>query len=628
MKNLRKIKKTKFLILRKKMKSVDLVSLFKHEIPNDQIYKKRLEIELDLIETFQFVRVFLQVQKIIEILESLKIKHIIRGSSGSSLICYLLGITKIDPIKHNLHLARFMNYARSDIPDIDIDVPYNRREELYKKICEQWPQEVARISNHVTYGYKTALRESTKEVIKSQDYEITEKKKKLKVIGKKKFSIENVLDKDETLIKEAKDGANELKGKTKYDSLHCGGIVIFEEEGKVPDELILKNNSYICQIKYNKDETEDAGFIKIDILSNRGLAQWSECASKSSLENYLPNDKKIQGLFSNGDTIGLTFGESRGMRNIFMIMKPNSMEEVAIGLALIRPAAAKHGRKAQFLERWCSDERYNSINKPILFDDDAIERIETLLDCDAGTADKWRKIFAKQKEEHINSFKIKLHLKNYQTSFINQTLDDLNQLALYSFCKSHALSYGQLVWALAYEKVYNTHKFWVATLNHCHSMYRKWVHYREAKCSGLELTRGKPPYSLGTKQGKPCLISKEKTLLQSFLVEPKNSDISDFRKYGYWLSDSFFPTCYMKRNILEVEFRGLIAIGRILYKNDVTFITIGYDNQKYLELVIPNKKRTDLFYYIMVEGKGVLQRDGIIESVTVKDIKGVSLKDI
>jgi len=229
--------------------------------------------------------------------------------------------------------------------------------------------------------------------------------------------------------------------------------------------------------------------------------------------------------------------------------------------------------------------------------------------------------------EDINRFKIKLHLKHHETNTINQILDDLNQLALYSFCKSHALSYGQLVWALAYEKVYNTHNFWVATLNHCHTMYRKWVHYREAKCSGITLTRGKPPYSLGSKNGKPCLVSNNKTLLQTFLIE-KHDDISDFRNYGYWLSDSFFPSCYLKRNVLHVEFRGLIAVGRVVYKSNVTFITIGYENQKYVELVIANKKRTDLFYYTMVEGTGLLQRDGTIESIMVKDIKGVSLKEI
>jgi DNA polymerase III alpha subunit len=606
---------------------MNIVELFKIPIPDNPIYKERLKIELDLIQKFQFTRVFLQVQKIIQILQELNIHHIIRGSSGSSLICYLLGITKIDPIKYKLHLARFMNYARSDIPDIDIDVPYNRREEVYRKICELWPQEVARISNHVTYGYKTALRESTKQVIQSQEFDKDVEKQKLKVIQKKRFSVEKVLE-DNELVEEAKEKAKELKGQTKYDSLHCGGIVIFEEEGKVPEDLILKENSYICQIKYNKDETEEAGFIKIDILSNRGLAQWSDCASKPSLCDYEPNDKKIQQLFANGDTIGLTFGESRGMRNIFMAMKPKNMEEVAIGLALIRPAAANHGRKAQFLKRWCCDEEQKTVNKPILFDDDAIERIETLLQCDAGTADKWRKVFAKQKDEHINRFKIKLHLKNYSTNYVNQTLDDLNQLALYSFCKSHALSYGQLVWALAYEKIYNTHQFWVATLNHCHSMYRKWVHYREAKCSGLELTYGSPPYVLKIKNDIPKLVSKNKTMLQTFLIEPVKNDITDFRKYGYWLSNSFFPTCYMKRNVLEIKFRGLIAIGRVLYKNNVTFITVGYDNQKYLELVIANKKRTDLFYYTLLEGTGTLQRDGIIESVLIKEIRGVSLKEL
>jgi hypothetical protein len=76
------------------------------------------------------------------------------------------------------------------------------------------------------------------------------------------------------------------------------------------------------------------------------------------------------------------------------------------------------------------------------------------------------------------------------------------------FVQVHAVSYAQLVWALAYEKAHNPHRFWMGALNHCHSEYRKWVQYREAKCSGLQVPREPPPYKLGTRQGNLLFLQK------------------------------------------------------------------------------------------------------------------------
>ena len=135
---------------------------FLRKIPEHKIYQERIQEEFILIEKFGFTKVFQQVHEILSIARDLHIPHIIRGSAGSSLICFLMGITQIDPIVYALELARFMNHGRKDLPDIDIDVPYNRREELYSRIADRWPNRVARISNHVSYGSKVALRETAK----------------------------------------------------------------------------------------------------------------------------------------------------------------------------------------------------------------------------------------------------------------------------------------------------------------------------------------------------------------------------------------------------------------------------------------------------------------------------------
>ncbi len=402
------------------------------------------------------------------------------------------------------------------------------------------------------------------------------------------------------------------------------------------------------QIHLDKDETEEAGLIKIDILSNRGLAQLVDADPLHwSLLDYPTRDSLTESILASGDNIGLTFGESRGMRKLFIELRPHNIDDLAIALALIRPAASVGGRKAAFLERWKhgADDMGDPLRKPILFDDDAIVLIKRALECDDATADKWRKVFAKQNPQGRVEFRRALYARGIPTSTQNAMMDDLDQLALYSFCKSHAISYAQLVWALAYQKAHNPHLFWVATLNHCHSEYRRWVHWREARCAGLLLTREKGPYKLGKRRGLPAIISTSSQGEQLKLFTQEDTDeqnIRDAQQLGYWLSERFLPNCgvwtetqqtlhsfFSPHAKKKVRFRGLTATGRILRRDGtVTLLTIGVDNRQYVDLVIPDVARNDLFRYAAVEGKGFLQKQGAIETITVDSISPVSYKNL
>ena len=632
---------------------------FIRQVPLKGVYQERLQEEFQLIDKFGFTNVFQQVYQILVIARRLNIPHIIRGSAGSSLVCFLMGITEIDPILYKLELARFMNTGRQDLPDIDIDVPYNRREELYSAIAKQWPGMVARISNHVTYGKKVALRESAKEVLEESlpapQFRDTEQKTVLKKLRRKQFQLSKLLTPEQQ--EKANQLASQKTGTLKHYSKHCGGIVIFEEEGEVPEELRLETESPVLQqIHLNKDQTEDAGYIKIDILSNRGLAQLVEAQREPrSLLDYPSRDAKTEALFARGENLGLTFGESRGMRKLFLGLKPRFLEDIAIALALIRPAAATRGRKAEFLERWKFG--MEDIQSPefcqILYDDDAISLIRDVLNCSSSEADKWRKVFAKQNPAGRIQFRKALYAKGVPRNTQDHIMEELDYLALYSFCKSHAISYAQLVWALGYEKAHNPHYFWCAALNHCHSEYRKWVHYREARCSGLLLSRQRAPYRVGQRNGQPALVSvnsqgEQKLLTDMFqrkTVSQGEQDCQDMKQLGYWLSEEFLPNCgvYPKsqqsllhwfgtsqqQHQTEVTFRGVIATGRILRRDGlVSLLTIGVANSRYVDLVIPDVARDDLFKWGVVEGKGQYEKKGLVETIAVDSIKGVSYESL
>jgi error-prone DNA polymerase len=622
-------------------------------------YMQRLEEEFALIDKFKFTRVFQQVYEILKIARELNIPHIIRGSSGSSLVCFLMGITQINPIQYKLELARFMNSGRTDLPDIDIDVPYNRRNELYERINEKWPSMVARISNHVRYGEKVAKRESAKEVFLEKvsplpQLRSTEEKKRLQSLSKKQFSVAKVLPETEDQER-VKQMTKEKVGTLKNYSKHCGGIVIFEEAGCVPDELALDTgkDELLPQIHLNKDETEDQGYIKIDILCNRGLAQLIEAQIEPrALLDYPERDGPTERMLARGDNLGLTFGESRGMRKLFLGMKPRHMDDIAILLALIRPAAATQGRKREFLERWrFGVESEDPLGKQIIFDDDAIGIIKAALDCDAAEADKWRKIFAKGNPAGRIEFRKRLYQKGVPKSKQDYIMNELDYLVLYSFCKSHAVSYAQLVWALAYEKTHNPHRFWMAALNHCHGDYRKWVHYREAKLSGLSLPREPPPYRLGLRHGKPALLSigsqGEQLRIPQMLRQEneEEQDIRDMKEYGYWISDRFLPSCGIwpesqqtlerwfgspkEQHQTNVRFRGVIATSRVLRRDGlVTLLTIGVANHHYVDLVYPDIDASSMFRYTAVEGRGIYEKRGFVETILVESLQGISLQKL
>ena len=173
-----------------------------------------------------FIEVFIQVKEILSMTTDLP--HIIRGSAGCSLVCYLMKITHMDPIKLNISLTRFMHEKREDLPDIDMDFPAHRRNEIYEKIFKRYRGRAARISNHVMFKEKSAI----KEAIRKEGYH--------KFIPRD-FDLEDIFT-DSKQIERVLTVASELQGTSRCYSLHCGGIVIFKD--KVPDEYFLKD--YCC----------------------------------------------------------------------------------------------------------------------------------------------------------------------------------------------------------------------------------------------------------------------------------------------------------------------------------------------------------------------------------------------
>jgi len=542
-----------------------ITSKFIRKCPNQLEYKLRLVKELDLIVKKKFTNYILQVCEILELVGNTP--HIIRGSSGSSIVCWLLGITNIDPIANSICFARFLNEFRNSMPDIDMDFPHKKRAKIFDKIYSKWDWDnVVRISNYVKYKDKGALRKALKD---------------MGVIGKVPKSRCNLnywKDKEKKI--ELAEKVKQIKGKFKNYSLHCGGIIFFTDL-----EQMTKYKIKDRQILLDKVDIESEGFFKIDILANRGLSQLIDIDLKP-LEDYDFNDSKTIQLLQSGDNFGLTFAESPGMRRIFNLLKPKSILDIAKCLALIRPGASAK-----------SPDTIEDLDQEIIFDDDAIVYIENLLGCSEAKADSIRRIYSKGNKTDIGQLELELFNLNPDLD-IDTISAKLVNLKKYSFCKSHAISYAYLVWGLAYQKANNPKKFWKSTIKNCHSMYRSWVHIREAICSGVTIT-----------------------------CDDSLDVLTHFYKYGFWLGSNFIdPNMYVNiknENTLLCEFRGLIAASKYYKKYNnttksydlVTFITIGYSNQKYIDLVVKGWVRTSSQNICSGTGKLKIQKDYAIINV-------------
>lgn len=532
----------------------EILAYCKRPIPTTPKYQQRIESELQLIIS---KNLFGNIKKALEILEITKqIPHITRGSCGSSLICYLLGISHVDPIKNNISFARFLNQYRDNLPDIDFDFPHYLRDEVFLKLFQKWGNKVARISNHNYYHEKSALREALRQngihkfvskyelqrEIKSHDKEFQEK-----------------------IYKTQK----KLEGQFRGYSLHCGGIIYFPDG--IPSEYILQSQSHksiLPQVEFNKTHISKNKHFKIDILSSRGLSQLYYCYHYQPINfNEHLGDLKTIELLSSGDNIGITLAETPLMRKALRLIKPTSISELAICLAIIRPAAKT--TKQHF-------EQGTYHSDDIIYDDDAIRVISKLVNCDEEMADKLRRGYCKEQSDCIEIVESYLDKKdNKSASHIRKLLNNLKK---YGFCKAHAMSYAQLVWQLAYQKAHHPKIFWEATLKNITSCYRKWVHIYEAHCNDVS-------YNVNHKHKSIYALHKGKKL--------NTVDFSEqLQKYGYWTMTQklFYPDCYYFCSNKKHIFQGLIAFSRMIQygKNPKLSIFLGVDTHKYIEIIVSN----------------------------------------
>jgi hypothetical protein len=543
----------------------DLRTYFVRNVPEAATYQDRLAYELNLIVQKDLAKYLLRATEILSITAG--IPHVTRGSCGSSLVVYLLGISHVDPVKYNISFARFLNEFRDTLPDIDFDFPYNLRDEVFLQLHQRWPGQIARISNENHYHEKSALRQAAREAgIKGNASTLEVLNQMRRLSAPTQAAIRS--------------RAAELKDQFRGYSLHCGGIIFYPNG--IPADLRIGNRT-IPQVALDKYAVAEQKHFKIDILSSRALAILYECMNHEPIdfESWSPDDE-VANLFCSGDNIGIILGESPLIRKAFRHFKPRTIDDLALCLAIIRPAA----REAKTAVTTAD------LTATRVYDDDAITLIAAALSCTEAEADKWRRGLTKGDQATMHKFA--QALKALEPAKATRLVKQLEGLRDYSFCKAHAYSYAQLVWRLAWCKAHRPRAFWRAVMRHSDSYYRRWVHVYEARLAGVMADhKGTVPSIFAANRRRPNATETATIAL---------------RRGGTWTGLDFFPNCGVTP---DCRFRGIIASTRIIGygKIKTAVVCLGIGPKQYIEVLL-RSKYLSLANKIGIQGRGSLLEDG------------------
>jgi error-prone DNA polymerase len=494
----------------------------------NDIVKERIEYELSIIIPKGFAPYFLVIADIVAQTKA----TIGRGSGAASIISFSLGITQVEPIRYNLQFERFIHPQREDMPDIDIDFPWDERDDIIAYIFNKYGMDhVAMVSNQVFIKPRSAIREVSKvhglsnEEIKSVTKRLGYFSKRSDLLGwiqeDKRF--ENV-DLNDTL-RDILIQSEKVMGAFRTSSVHCGGVII------TPDDIrnhvpVLMAPKGVQIVEWEKDQVEDSGLQKIDILGNRSLAVVRDTLKQVKMYrkdevdaryvdyHSIPsvNDPQTRALMEKGLTMGVFYIESPATRLLLRKARVVDFEHVVIYSSIIRPAANRyinvmieriHGAhwEIEHPHLECLRESYGIM----VYEEQVSMVARAVCGFNYADSDFLRKVISRPKlRKEIPKWKKKFidgALTNGHTQQMAESLWEMIQsFSGYSFCKPHSASYAMLSFTCAYLKAHFPAEFLAAVISNQGGYYSSYAYLSEARRRGIKIL--KPDINLSNREYK------------------------------------------------------------------------------------------------------------------------------
>ena len=423
-----------------------------------------------------------------------------RGSSVSSIICYLIGLSHVDPVKTNLFLGRFLNEAMRSVPDIDLDFPRDIREELILRVYQRYGNEHAGlVCTFPTYRLKSTLREIGKALdLPMGDLEKLSKLAERRSGGGLLEELERLPEFHEKagspLWQALCELADDIKGLPRHISQHVGGMIISSRPlvEIVPLEPAAWEGRVLCQ--WDKDSCDDAGFIKIDFLALGMLSLVEEAVDLISERRGQPPDlsridfadEAIYDHICTGDTIGMFQVESRAQIQMLRRVQPRNLQDLAVQVAIVRPGPIVGGAVNPYVRRRellredpnfripydhpLLEEALGETLGVIIFQDQVLQVCQALAGFSDGQAESLRRSMSRKRSKeamdaHWEAFRDGTRARGVDEVTAQKVFQQVTAFSEFGFPKSHAAAFGLLAYQSAWLRYYYGTEFYVGLFN-------------------------------------------------------------------------------------------------------------------------------------------------------------------
>lgn len=479
-----------------------------------QSYIDRLKYELDIICQMGFADYFLIVYDFIRYGRKNGINiGPGRGSAAGSLTAYCLGITMVDPMEYGLLFERFLNPQRVSLPDIDTDIPDNRREEIIQYVAQKYGRDhVCSIITFGTFGARAAIRDVGKAMgIGQREIDSLTKlipnraKMDLTTAFRQESRFRNMVH-SRSVYQQLFNMALQIEGLPRHESIHAAGIIMsgVNLQQIVPTVML---NSDLLTSQFTMEYLEERGLIKMDFLGLRNLTIIDEIVKEIQKENpsFHPDrihlcDAETCSVFSHGDTTGIFQFESEGMKSLLRKMKPSCMEDIACAMALYRPSSSMHiseylaGRADPSKIVYPCPQMIPVLKNTygiMIYQEQVMECAQIMAGFTLAKADILRRAISKKNMQVMQSMKgefLNGCMRNGHSALLGEKLFALiEQFAGYGFNKSHAVAYAQIACQLAWLKAHYPLHFYTALLNSCIGDQKKTGQYID-ECRRRKIT--------------------------------------------------------------------------------------------------------------------------------------------